>query len=104
MVDTTPVQVIADVLRQHRKVPETAMSANIRGMCAQCRDGAWTEEHVADLVVAALGGIARESRIPDDCDCGNEAHPSWCDDDCVRFDATKAESRWVGGWVPGVAS
>lgn len=63
--------------------------------------------HVAAEVDKALGGLTQERvgvpvRLPTGiaCDCGNEAHPSWCETRCARFRVSTAPNhRWVSGWT-----
>ncbi|KLI04532.1 MULTISPECIES: hypothetical protein [Mycolicibacterium] len=87
-------KLMTDVQRNHRwKGRSLAPSRCTCG--ATIRD---LEEHRSAEIDKALGVLTQERRDADDCDCGNEHHPSWCDDDCVRFDPDKAKSRWVSEW------
>lgn len=91
-------KLMADVLAAHRWSPA---KDDARGGCFGCAyHGDYTGwvAHITPEIDEALGGLTQERRDADDCDCGNEAHPSWCDDDCVRFDPDKAKVRWVSGW------
>lgn len=92
-------KLITETMRVHRSF---YVHGNDHDSCSGC---AWKgcgddehDAHVAAEIDKALGELTRERRDADDCDCGNEAHPSWCDDDCVRFDPDTAKSRWVSKW------
>ncbi|CQD25371.1 hypothetical protein BN970_07174 [Mycolicibacterium conceptionense] len=97
-------KLIADVQRQHRRTLslDDGLSYCQGARAGQCNylggDLSDFEAHLAAEIDKALGGLTREQRDADDCDCGHEAHPSFCDDYCVRFDPDKAKSRWVSRW------
>lgn len=71
------------------------------------RDPDALDMHRAAEVDKALGGLTLERsgvsiRIPtgNPCDCGNEAHPSWCETRCARFRVSAGPTaRWVSGWT-----
>lgn len=91
-------KIIADVLDEHRySIADSPVYRCICGAEVGRADDA-INKHRAAEIDTAIGGLTQERRDADDCDCGNEHHPSWCDDDCVRFDPDKAKSRWVSEW------
>jgi hypothetical protein len=100
-------QKIASVLLTHRQVPEDAISANIRGMCVECRNGPWTAEHQAEEVVKALGMVQFYSVDYGD---GEMAELSWEHYDEARDHAaeglgddlgdSKILTGWFTGWEP----
>lgn len=100
-------QKIARALLIHRKVPEDALSANIRGMCVECRNGPWTAEHQAEEVVKAIG-LTQFYAV--DYGDGEMSEMSWEHWDEARdhaaegpgedFGGSKICVGWFTGWEP----
>lgn len=59
------------------------------------------DAHVAAEVDKALGGLTQKvGMVHGECDCGNECHPSWCDEKCSSQKLLALNGAyWVSGWT-----
>ena len=101
-----PVDVIAEVLRKHGELPDSAGVCD----CGWWKSDESIEDHVARLVNEALGGLTRAwaAVLPDDSYFGphHEAHefsPGRARQKAVadseEYDDAELSFRWVGGWI-----
>lgn len=101
-------KLIAEVLRDHQIRHDSFSQDRDSWYCTKCRDkGGWYRhmhaglEHVAAELDKALGGLTQKvGMVHGECDCGNECHPSWCEEKCSsqKLLALKG-AYWVSGWT-----